>query len=67
MQHLKTGYTDVLNMPTGERRYYLGLLVKSKNEEQARHEAMSRSSGKKRRVSGEALKNQITSGKLPLN
>jgi hypothetical protein len=73
MQYLKIGYTDVLNMPTNERRYYMGMLIKSKQEEQARVEettnkANSNAKGsRKTKVSGEALKNKIKSGEVPLS
>ena len=73
MQYLKIGYTDVLNMPTNERRYYMGMLIKSKQEEQARVEEMTNrgnqnaKGSRKTKVSGEALKNKIKSGEVPLS
>jgi hypothetical protein len=72
MQHLKIGYSDVLNMPTSERRFHLGMLVKTKKEEQERAEEMqnkSSSGGKgtrKTKIGGEALKSKIKSGEVPL-
>jgi len=64
-------YSDVLIMPTAERRYYLGLLVQSKQKEQ---EAMdnqttksSTSKGTRQsKVSGDALKSKLKSGEIPL-
>jgi hypothetical protein len=73
MQYLKIGYNDVLNMPTNERRYYMGMLIKSKQEEQVkveemRNKANSNAKGsRKTKVSGEALKNKIKSGEVPLS
>jgi hypothetical protein len=70
IQHLKIGYNDVLNMPTNERRFYLGLLVKQKSEEREQAESARRNSssnGKRTKtISGEALKQQIRSGDVPL-
>jgi hypothetical protein len=59
-------------MPTCERRFYLGLLLKKKHEEQANQEegssTVSTAKGQKTtKVSGNALKDKIKSGKLPLN
>lgn len=71
MIHLKMGYNDVLNMPTNERRFHIGMLVKNKSEEQERMKEMyDKSSGgkgtRKTRISGEALKSRIKSGDVPL-
>lgn len=72
MQHLKIGYSDILNMPTSERRFHLGMLVKTRKEEQERMEEMKNktsSGGKGNRttkISGEALKNKMKSGEVPL-
>lgn len=72
MQYLKIGYNDVLNMPTNERRYYMGMLIKTKSDEQeaaekARNNANPNAKGsRKTKVSGEALKNKIKSGEVPL-
>jgi hypothetical protein len=72
MQYLKIGYTDVLNMPTNERRFYMGMLIKTKSEEQeAAEQANAKANpnakgNRKTKVSGEALKNKIKSGEVPL-
>lgn len=71
MIHLKMGYNDVLNMPTNERRFHIGMLVKNKSEEQERMKEMyDKSSGgkgtRKTRISGEVLKSRIKSGDVPL-
>jgi hypothetical protein len=72
MQYLKIGYTDVLNMPTNERRFYMGMLIKTKSEEQEAAEQASAKANpnakgnRKTKVSGEALKNKIKSGEVPL-
>ena len=72
MQHLKIGYNDILIMPTSERRYYLGLLVQSKQKEQEQYEnaqtPKSNSKGSRQtKISGDALKNRIKTGQVPLN
>jgi len=64
-------YSDVLIMPTAERRYYLGLLIQSKQKEQ---EAMDNQTAKsstskgtrQSKVSGDALKSKLKSGEIPL-
>jgi len=58
-------------MPTAERRFYLGLLVQQKQNEQEQYEnAKKESSGskgnKKTTISGNVLKNKIKSGEVPL-
>lgn len=69
MQHLKIGYSDALMMPTGERRFYLGMLIKNKQEEEERVEKMKSDSNgkgtKKTRISGENLKNRLKNGNIP--
>ena len=65
-------YSDVLAMPTYERRFFLGQktrelvkqeeqMEKSKEQQQSKNSKGSRTT----RVSGEALKNKIKSGDLP--
>ena len=67
-------YSDVMIMPTYERRYFLGMLTKEarEKEEEAdrlREEAQNRSKGSKgqrsTRISGESLKNKMKSGEIP--
>lgn len=59
-------------MPTSERRFHLGMLVKTRKEEQERMEEMKNknSSGgrgnRTTKISGEALKNKMKSGEVPL-
>lgn len=68
-QHLHVTYSDVLMMPTAERRFYLGLLVKNKHREKEMSEEQGRKTGKgkkQRTISGEALKSAIKSGEVPL-
>lgn len=67
-------YNDVLMMPTYERRYFLGLLTKDAREreekvEEMKNNAKNRNSKGTRttKVSGQALKNRINSGEIPLN
>ena len=65
-------YSDVLAMPTYERRFFLGQKTREyeKQEEQmekSKEQQKSRTSKGYRttRVSGDALKNKIKSGDLP--
>ena len=65
-------YSDVLAMPTYERRFFLGQKTRelAKREEQMeknKEQQQSKSSKGSRttRVSGEALKNKIKRGDLP--
>jgi len=58
-------------MPTCERRFHLGLLVKEKQEEASRMEELQKKSSKKTgkgakqtTISGEALKNKMKSGTI---
>lgn len=71
MQHLKVGYSDILSMPTSERRYYLGMLVRHKEEEQKRIEENTKTTNtgkgtRKSTISGEALKSKMKTGEIPL-
>jgi len=59
-------------MPTAERRFYLGLLLKKKHqEEELKEEGKgSTTTGKgqrKTKIGGNALKNKIKSGDIPLD
>lgn len=64
-------YSDVLAMPTYERRYFLGLLTKQAREREEEYEERkntknSASKGKRTTtVSGDALKSRIKSGDIP--
>lgn len=65
-------YADVLSMPTYERRFFLGLLLKSNTERQEqvenmKQDAITRNSKGQRTttVSGEALKNKFKNGQMP--
>jgi len=66
MQHMNIGYNDILSMPTGERRFYLGLLVRKNHREQEIIENKKANQKGKKTVSGETLKAQIKSGQVPL-
>ena len=66
-------YSDVLAMPTYERRYFLGLLTKDHikkqeyYEEQKEKSTTNNSKGSRTtRVTGNALKSKIKSGELPM-
>jgi hypothetical protein len=56
-------------MPTGERRFFLSLLIKNKTQEQERMKETTKSTGKGKRsstISGEALKSKIKTGEIPM-
>lgn len=73
-QHMKNiSYTDVMAMPTYERRYFLGMLTKDfERKEEAFEEAKEKSNttgGKGSRtskVSGQQLKTKMKTGEIPL-
>ncbi len=68
MEHLNQPYSEIMSMSTIERRYYLGLLLKDKAKRDAAAEN-TKTTGKGERttrVGGEALKQQIIQGKLPI-
>ncbi len=67
-------YGDVLKMPVYERRFFLGLLTKEHTEKQAHMEEMreqAKTKGSKgnrtTKIGGQALKNKIKGGDLPLS
>jgi hypothetical protein len=71
MRHLKIPYSDVLAMPTYERRFFLTTFI---NENEKRKEQMEESQGnatsggrgtRTTKVSGEALKSRLRSGEIP--
>jgi hypothetical protein len=74
MQHLKgVNYTDVLNMPVYERRFFLGLLTRDTIKTQEKIEEMNEKTSTKgskgnrtTKVSGEGLKNRMKNGDIPL-
>ena len=70
-QHLRVSYSDILIMPTAERRFYLGMLVQARQKEkEAMENSNSSNSGskgtRKTKVSGETLKSKIKSGQIPV-
>ena len=64
-------YSDVMNMPVYERRFFLGLLTKDAVEKQERYENMEASkqtNSKGQRtttISGSQLKNKMNNGDIP--
>lgn len=74
MQHLKgVNYSDVLAMPTYERRFFLSLLTKDLREREEKMEEMRNQHSNKNAkgsrtttISGEALKNRFKTGDIPL-
>ena len=72
MQHLKMSYSDVLCMPTYERRFFLSLLMKQNVERQEEVDNMQKTQtnskgSRKTSISGDALKSRMKSGDIPLN
>ena len=71
-QHLKGfTYSDVLALPTYERRYFLGLLTKDAKQREEQIEKLKEKNktttgkgSRQTRVSGDALKNKIKSGEV---
>ena len=71
MQHLELGYNDVMSMPTAERRFHLGKLLKAyhKQQDQQKQTENTSSNGKSRttKISGEQLKAKLKTGQIPNN
>jgi hypothetical protein len=71
MRHLKISYSDIMRMPTFERRFYIQTYKeemeekKEKMEEQAKNSSSGGKGSRSRTVSGEALKSQIKNNKIP--
>ncbi len=67
------GYNDVMMMPVYERRYFINLLVKQHQkrveymEENETQKGSNAKGTRKTKVSGDALKNKMRSGEIPLN
>jgi hypothetical protein len=64
-------YSDILNMPIYERRYFLGKILKTHIETQENIEnkngVVSNGKGKRKQsISGNALKTMINNGEIPL-
>jgi hypothetical protein len=65
------GYNDAMMMPTYERKYFINLLIQQnqKRVEYLENEKSSVKTGKGNRqstISGDALKNKMKSGEIPL-
>ena len=57
-----------MSMPTWERRYYLSKLIKNAEESQQNNRANNSTKGRRvTKIGGDQLKNQMMSGKIPLN
>lgn len=71
MRHLKISYSDILMMPTYERRFFLTTFINEneKIKEKADEQAQSATSGGKGTrttiVSGDQLKSKLRSGEIP--
>lgn len=75
MQYLKgVTYSDVMAMPTYERRFFLGLLTKDAREREEKMEEMRKSyqnnnnskGSRNTRISGDQLKTRMQNGDIPL-
>jgi hypothetical protein len=60
-------YSDVLMMSTAERRFHLGMILKVRENIQENIDNNKNVGNNKKIISGEALKNQIKNGHIPLN
>jgi hypothetical protein len=71
MKRLELGYQDILTMPTAERRFHLGLLLKENHDAQDREaEAPKQKGGKGNRtttIGGNQLKSKLKSGEINPN
>ena len=71
VRHLGMSYSDVLMMPTYERRFFLTTFIneKEKQKEHMEEQKNNVSSGGKgtrtTKISGEALKSRLKSGEIP--
>jgi hypothetical protein len=66
-------YTDVLSMPTYERRFFIGQLTRdnAKQEEQMerareQNQASNGKGSRTKKISGDALKTRMKNGDVPL-
>lgn len=73
MQLLKgVTYSDVMLMPTYERRFFLGLLTKDVTEREEKMEELRKGyqknskGNRKTTISGNQLKTKFNSGEIPL-
>jgi hypothetical protein len=71
MKHLKMSYSDIMVMPTYERRFYIDMFKSDMDKEQDRYDEAKKnnSSGGKgtrsKTVSGNALKSQMLNNQIP--
>ena len=71
MRHLKLSYSDVLIMPTYERRFFLTTFIneqekiKEKTEEQMNNSTNNSRGTRTTKVSGDQLKSKLRSGEIP--
>jgi ribosomal protein L9 len=74
-QHIKNfTYNDVMHMPTGYRRYFLGLKLRENTKQQEmmekqREEQNNRGAKgtRSKKISGDALKVSMENGHIPLS
>ncbi len=66
---MELSYNDVMMMPTAERRYHLGKLLKAYHKQQDQHKNQSKTNGKSKTttISGDQLKAKLKSGQIPNN
>lgn len=67
------GYNDAMMLPVYERRYFINLLIQQNQKkmeyiENEKATTTSNSKGNRQtKISGDALKNKMQSGEIPLN
>jgi hypothetical protein len=67
------GYNDAMMLPVYERRYFINLLIQQNQKkmeyiENEKAAATSNSKGNRQtKISGDALKNKMKNGEIPLN
>lgn len=74
MQHINgVTYSDIMRMPTYERRFFLGMLTREKEKRDEMMEKMmdeKKTKGSKgsrsTRISGDALKSKLNSGEITI-
>jgi hypothetical protein len=66
-------YSDVLSMPTYERRFFIKLLTKEHRRKKEEYNKMTNNSSngskgtRTTKISGDALKNKLSNGEIPMD
>jgi len=72
IQQLKTPYMDTMSMPVYERRFFINMLLKQHERQKEIYDNQTTTSpnskgSRQSKISGDALKNKMKSGEIPLN